>query len=112
MEIQRIMDKLAEICAAKQQHIKAQKAKISLAALEEITKRAAVPRGFLRALSDKFNEGRFGLIAEVKKASPSKGLIRADFAPEKIATEYADGGAACLSVLTDIPYFQGSDEYL
>jgi indole-3-glycerol phosphate synthase len=107
-----MMDKLAEICAAKQQHIKSQKSEAKLADLEEIAKNQALSRGFLKALQGKFNEGKFGLIAEVKKASPSKGVIRADFSPEKIATAYADGGATCLSVLTDIPYFQGADEYL
>ena len=107
------MDKLSEICGVKLEHVKKQKAAISYSALEDIAKnKTEMPRGFLRALRNKYNEGNFGLIAEVKKASPSKGLIRADFAPERIAVAYAEGGAACLSVLTDIPYFQGSDEYL
>jgi indole-3-glycerol phosphate synthase len=108
-----IMDKLSEICKVKLQHVAKQKARISPSDLDDIIRsEISIPRGFLRALRDKYNEGNFGLIAEVKKASPSKGLIRADFAPERIAVEYAEGGAACLSVLTDIPYFQGSDEYL
>jgi len=106
------MDKLQEICSVKLEHIKKQKAKISLSALENILREQPVTRGFIKALRNKYNDGQFGLIAEVKKASPSKGIIRADFAPERIATQYADGGAACLSVLTDIPYFMGSDEYL
>ncbi len=107
------MDKLSEICEVKLQHVAKQKKKVSLSSLEDIVhSEVGLTRGFLRALRDKYNEGNFGLIAEVKKASPSKGLIRADFAPERIAVQYAEGGAACLSVLTDIPYFHGADEYL
>lgn len=107
------MNKLDEICKVKLEHIRKQQSRIKLSGLEDIARNTAeTPRGFMRALSDKYNEGNFGLIAEIKKASPSKGLIRADFAPERLAVEYSEGGAACLSVLTDIPYFQGSDEYL
>ena len=107
------MNKLDEICRVKIGHVKSQRSKISYAALEDIAKnRAEKPRGFLRSLQNKYNEDKFGLIAEVKKASPSKGLIRADFAPERIAVQYSEGGAACISVLTDTPYFQGADEYL
>ena len=106
------MNKLQEICNVKLEHIKSQKSKISLASLEDIAKSQSQTRGFAKALQTKQQENKFGLIAEVKKASPSKGLIRADFNPTKIAAAYQDGGAACVSVLTDAPYFQGDDEYL
>lgn len=103
------MDKLAEICARKRDHIRAQKAAISESALRDLAGRATHTRGFCRALRE---ASPIGLIAEIKKASPSKGLIRADFSPAVLAKAYADGGATCLSVLTDIPYFQGEDRYL
>jgi indole-3-glycerol phosphate synthase len=106
------MSILAKICADKEVHVRACKERFSFNDLEEKAKVASKPRGFVNALRNARAEGRYGLIAEVKKASPSKGLIRDDFDPVAIARAYEDGGATCMSVLTDIPYFQGADEYL
>jgi indole-3-glycerol phosphate synthase len=104
-------DKLAEICATKREEVLARK---GLATLDDLDRAAAAtsrPRGFEAALRTRAATG-FGLIAEIKKASPSKGLIRADFRPAEHALAYRRGGAACLSVLTDAPYFQGHEDYL
>jgi indole-3-glycerol phosphate synthase len=105
-------DTLARIVADKQVHVAARKRERPLAALEAAVHAAAPARGFAAALRNAAQSGRYGLIAEIKKASPSKGLIRADFDPPALARSYAAGGAHCLSVLTDEPYFQGRDEYL
>ena len=104
-------DTLQRICKDKLAHVAARKAARPLAELEEAARTASPPRGFLAALSRALADG-YGLIAEIKRASPSKGLIRADFDPPSLARAYAAGGATCLSVLTDVPYFQGQDSFL
>ncbi|MBP2291126.1 indole-3-glycerol phosphate synthase TrpC [Azospirillum rugosum] len=105
-------DVLTKICDDKRALVASRKAARPLSDVEVAARDAGPTRGFIRALRNAVEAGRYGLIAEIKKASPSKGLIRADFDPPTLARAYREGGATCLSVLTDEPYFQGRDEYL
>ncbi len=107
-----IPDILKKILARKAEEVAERKARLSGAALEERIATAPTVRGFVAALEERIAAGRAGVIAEIKKASPSKGVLREDFRPAEIARSYERGGAACLSVLTDVDFFQGADEYL
>ncbi len=104
-------NKLIEICDTKRDHVTQKKTQLSTSQINDAIEQHSKPRGFINSIIDKSRDG-FALIAEIKKASPSKGLIRSDFAPPAHAKSYEDGGAACLSILTDTPYFQGHDDYL
>jgi molybdenum cofactor biosynthesis protein MoaC len=107
-----VADVLAEICAEKRAHVARRKAARPEAELRAMAADAPKPRPFAAALERQVTAGRYGLIAEIKKASPSRGLIRADFDPASLAQAYQAGGATCVSVLTDAAYFQGDDEHL
>ncbi|MCH8685390.1 indole-3-glycerol phosphate synthase TrpC [Pedomonas mirosovicensis] len=105
-------DTLQKILSTKREHVARCKLAKPLSAVEADARAQERPRGFLMALERARREGRYGLIAEIKKASPSKGLIREDFDPPALAEAYLAGGATCLSILTDEPYFQGCNAYL
>lgn len=105
-------DILNKILFRKEQEISTRKKIKSTSALEALLPQASPPRGFVSALESKIAKGRAAVIAEIKKASPSKGIIRDNFNPAEIAKSYQRGGAACLSVLTDVDFFQGRDDYL
>lgn len=105
-------DILRTILKRKLEEVAERQQATSVEALRERIEQAAPPRGFIAKLRSRIAAGKPAVIAEIKKASPSKGLIRADFDPSWIAKRYEAGGAACLSVLTDIDFFQGNDEYL
>jgi indole-3-glycerol phosphate synthase len=105
-------DVLARILARKREEVGERRSRLPLAGLESRIADALKARGFADALKARIERGEATVIAEVKKASPSRGVIRADFDPASIARSYEAGGAACLSVLTDLDFFQGADQYL
>jgi len=105
-------DILQKILARKQQEVAERSARLSVSEIQQSLKQSPKPRAFAQALQTAIAENKPAVIAEIKKASPSKGLIRQDFYPDKIATSYAQSGASCLSVLTDVDFFQGADDYL
>lgn len=103
---------LEKILARKAEEVTERRARVSFAEVEAAARQADPVRGFARALQERVAQKQAAVIAEVKKASPSKGVLREHFVPAEIAKSYEAGGAACLSVLTDIDFFQGADEYL
>ena len=109
MSVPKVLEK---ILARKVEEVAERSARVSLAELERLAKVADAPRGFAQALIEQAGRKQPAVIAEIKKASPSKGVIREHFVPAEIAVSYEKGGATCLSVLTDVDYFQGGDAYL
>ena len=107
-----VADILKKILDRKQEEVAERSARVSLQAIRQQAENADQPRGFMTALQQRVASGQAAVIAEIKKASPSKGVIRENFEPAAIAASYQRGGASCLSVLTDIDFFQGSDAYL
>jgi indole-3-glycerol phosphate synthase len=107
-----VPDILQKILARKAEEVATCAARVPLSAIREQAAVADAPRGFIAALERRIATGQAGVIAEIKKASPSKGVLRVHFDPPAIARSYAEGGATCLSVLTDVDFFQGADEYL
>ena len=105
-------DILKKILSRKVEEIQQRSAQIDLSEMRRRAETAGSPRGFVDSMRSRIDAGQSAIIAEIKKASPSKGVIRPDFDPEQIARSYAEGGAACLSVLTDVDFFQGHDDYL
>lgn len=105
-------DILQKILLHKAKEVEGRRKKTSIDSLQEKIQNASPVRGFIKAIRDDHAQGKFGVIAEIKKASPSKGIIRENFNPKIIAKDYAKNGASCLSVLTDEQFFQGKDAYL
>jgi indole-3-glycerol phosphate synthase len=103
---------LEKILARKAEEVAERRARVNFAEVEAAARQADPVRGFARALQERVAQKQAAVIAEVKKASPSKGVLRENFVPAEIAKSYEAGGAACLSVLTDVDFFQGADEYL
>ncbi|MBO3277573.1 indole-3-glycerol phosphate synthase TrpC [Pseudomonas schmalbachii] len=103
---------LQKILARKVEEVAERSSRVSLAELEQLARSADAPRGFANALLERARRKEPAVIAEIKKASPSKGVLRENFVPAEIARSYQEGGAACLSVLTDVDFFLGSDAYL
>ena len=103
---------LEKIVTRKREEVALRQQIVSVSELQAQAAQASAPRGFARALQQQVQKKKPAVIAEIKKASPSKGVLREDFVPEWLAQSYAQGGATCLSVLTDIDFFQGADRYL